>query len=108
MNFDMEVTPLDEFDFRYQYRIYWVEKSDEFYDFDPNEQLKVKRETLSMKESGEEQFEELEDDEMLAKVLMNNGKIVKQYCEHEDKQYKVGKYVNYIRYVAIKEGWLIA
>ena len=45
---------------------------------------------------------------MLAKVLMNNGKIVKQYCEHEDKQYKVGKYVNYIRYVAIKEGWLIA
>ena len=30
-----------------------------------------------MRESGEEQFEELEDEDVLAKVLMNNGKIVK-------------------------------
>ena len=77
MNFEMNVPPIDEFDFRYQYRIYWVEKEDEFYDFDQNEQVKVKRETLSMRESGEEQFEDLEDDDVLAKVLMNNGKIVK-------------------------------
>lgn len=54
MNFEMEVKPLDEFDFKCQYRLYWVEKNDEFYDFDPNEQIKVFRETLSMKESGEE------------------------------------------------------
>ena len=101
MKFQMEWPELDSFDLQYQFRLYWVEENDQYYEFDDYKQIKVKRETLSMRESGVEQFEELTNG-IICKLLLNNGQIFMMGSDEGT----AGKYLAECRQVAINEGWL--
>ena len=48
MGFDLQRPPVDEYELKNYYRLYWVE------DHDDIKQLKIFRETLSTKDSAEE------------------------------------------------------
>jgi hypothetical protein len=89
---------IEDYDFKNYYRLYWVKKDDLFFESDENQQVKIKRETFSSKDSGFEQYDEIEEP---IKILINNGKIVKQSSD------STGNYLSNIRWIAIKELWLL-